>query len=252
MIEDLKKKKLFIFGGLGLVGKGLEKECKKFFKKVIIIDIRQNKTKKDYFCIRKIDAKRSFENEINRLIEKYGVPDVLINASYPRSKDWANINFKEISYNQINENLELHLTNYIYINSKFAEMMKEKKIRGSIINLSSIYGIRSQDETIYKKTKVYFNPIYPSIKSAVNMNVKQIASFYGKHGIRCNSICPGGIINTSLAKKTLFIKNYLVKNPIKRFCTTKDIAYLSLFLSSNNSSYITGLNIPLDGGRMTI
>ena len=47
MIEDLKKKKLFIFGGLGLVGKGLEKECKKFFKKVIIIDIKQNKTKKD-------------------------------------------------------------------------------------------------------------------------------------------------------------------------------------------------------------
>ena len=209
MIEDLKKKKLFIFGGLGLIGKNIGKNLTKYFKKVIIIDIKKKK-KKNYFFFNSsnVNKKKSIDTQIQNLINQYGYPDVLINTSYPRSNDWSKISFHNINYNQIIENLDLHLSTYIYLNIKFAQLMKKKNIKGSIINFSSIYGIRPQDYEIYKKTSKHVNPIYSSIKSAINMNVRQIASFYGSSNIRCNSICPGGVMDKSITRDKIFMKKY--------------------------------------------
>ena len=77
-----------------------------------------------------------------------------------------------------------------------------------------------------------------------------MASYYGKYNIRVNSICPGGIKEKNHNKK--FVKKYLDKVPLKRFCRPSDIAANVLFLSSNASSYITGTMIVIDGGWTAI
>ena len=71
--------------------------------------------------------------------------------------------------------------------------MKKNKIRGSIILLSSIYGILGQDLNIYKGTKMTENVTYSVIKGGIVNFARQSSSYYGQFNIRVNSISPGGI-----------------------------------------------------------
>ena len=69
----------------------------------------------------------------------------------------------------------------------------KKKNQGSIIMISSIYSVVSQDPELYKGTNLVDNQVYPIIKSGINAFTKQMSSFYGKYNIRLNSLSPGGL-----------------------------------------------------------
>ena len=71
--------------------------------------------------------------------------------------------------------------------------MKNKKIKGNIIQFSSIYGIVGQDLDLYKGTKMRENISYSVIKGGILSLTRSMASYYGPYGIRVNTICPGGI-----------------------------------------------------------
>ena len=102
--------------------------------------------------------------------------------------------------------------------------MQQKVVNGSIINLSSMYGIVSQDPEIYKNTNKSENIIYSAIKGGINTFSKQLAVIYGKYNIRVNTICPGGVINEKdyirLKIDKNFKKNYFKKSHINRNATT--------------------------------
>ena len=80
----------------------------------------------------------------------------------------------------------------------------ENKKQGSIIFLGSIYGVVGQDLNIYMGTGIRENLSYSIIKGGLVNFTKQMASYYGKHNIRVNCICPGGIIDKVNSK----IKNF--------------------------------------------
>jgi len=132
--------------------------------------------------------------------------------------------------------------------------MKINRIKGSLILTSSIYGVVAQDINIYKKTKITKNIAYALVKSAVNNFVKNAAVNFGGHDIRVNSVCPGGVYSfrDKNFKNKIFTKNYLSIVPLKRFATPNDLANAYLFLSSEESSYITGINLLVDGGYTLI
>ena len=100
------------------------------------------------------------------------------------------------------------------------------------------------------------NVTYSVIKGGISNFTKQMSSYYGQYGIRVNAICPGGVINEKDRKKLKvdyrFEKNYLNKVPLKRFARTDDVASAAIFLSSNASSYITGILLLVDGGWTAI
>ena len=78
-----------------------------------------------------------------------------------------------------------------------------------------------------------------------------MASYYGKFGVRINSVSPGGIEGVDSQTNTLqnpIFKKYVNKVPLKRFAYPQDVSSSVLFLSSENSSYITGINLFVDGG----
>ena len=81
---------------------------------------------------------------------------------------------------------------------------------------------------------------------------KQLASYYGSYGIRINSVVAGGVkghVKGSKKKQNkIFLKNYCLKVPLKRLAKPEDIANPIIFLISNNSNYITGTNLIVDGG----
>ena len=141
---------------------------------------------------------------------------------------------------------------YIWISNLFAQQMVRKNINGSIILTSSIYGTIPQKQNLYEGTNLSENIAYPVIKAGINQHCKQMASFYGKNNIRVNTVSPGGlegkIAGKELQQDEAFKEKYISRTPMKRMCKPSDLVQTYLFLSSNDSSYITGQDFIVDGG----
>ena len=120
-----------------------------------------------------------------------------------------------------------------------------KQESGSIINMASIYGVVAPDFSIYDKTNMTMPAGYAAIKGGLLNLTRYIASYFGSQNIRVNSVSPGGIFDN---QNTNFVKNYEKKVPLGRLGTPDDIAPSVVFLLSDESNYITGQNLIVDGG----
>lgn len=120
-------------------------------------------------------------------------------------------------------------------------MMIEKQ-KGTIINMSSVSGIRAD----------YSMAAYNAAKGAVTNLTRAIAIDYADQGIRCNAICPGAV-RTEMLEYTFRKIPYAEKvnrdaYPTHTFATPEEIAELALFLAARKSDFLNGANIPVDGG----
>ena len=171
----------------------------------------------------------------------------MVNCTYPKTKDWKNNSFDKINVSSYKKN-DMHLNSYVWSAKIIADLMKKNK-KGSIILLSSIYGVVGQDLSIYEGTKMQESMTYSVIKGGINNLTKQMASYYGKFQIRINALCAGGVFENQNER---FVKNYKKKVPLKRMATSSDIALSVIFLASDASSYITGTTFMVDGGWTSI
>ena len=256
---NLKGHEVYIIGGNGLIGSQIVRALQEFGASITVFDIdikkkKNNKTTKyvKFNCANE----KNIKNFFLKYIKKNKCPDVFINASYPVTKDWKKNTFTEINFNSYKKNIELHLNSYVWIAKTIADQMQKKNIRGSIIQLSSMYGLVAQDDNLYKKTNVSENMTYGIIKSSTIHFTKQMASHYGKYNIRVNNLVIGGIkghIKGSKKKQDkYFLKKFNLKVPLKRMGTPQEIPSSVIFLASPASSYITGANIVIDGGYSII
>jgi NAD(P)-dependent dehydrogenase (short-subunit alcohol dehydrogenase family) len=116
---------------------------------------------------------------------------------------------------------------------------------GSLINMSSIYGINGPDFTIYEGTSIGNAVEYSAIKGGLVNLTKYLASYFGASGVRVNCVSPGGIYDN---QDPIFVENYNKKVPLKRMGLPEDISPSIAFLLSDESKYITGHNLVVDGG----
>ena len=256
---NLKGYEVYIIGGSGLIGSQIVTALEEFGASITVFDIdikkkKNNKTTKyvKFNCANE----KNIKNFFSKYVKKNKCPDVFINASYPVTKDWKKNTFTEINFNSYKKNIELHLNSYVWIAKTIADQMQKKNIHGSIIQLSSMYGLVAQDDNLYKKTNVSENMTYGIIKSSTIHFTKQMASHYGKYNIRVNNLVIGGIkghIKGSKKKQDKsFLKKFNLKVPLKRMGTPHEIPSSVIFLASPASSYITGANIVIDGGYSII
>jgi len=251
----MKKKLVFIVGGNGSIGTEISK---KFIKlknyQIIILDIKSNKNLNSnihqvYFDLSKL---KNIRNNIKKIIKKFGCPDIFINASYPITSKWKNINYDNLDYISLSKNIEIHLNSFALSANEVAKHMAKRKVKGSIIILNSIYGILGQDNNLYKNTNIKPNPIYSLIKGGLVNFVKGLAAYYGKDQIRVNSIIAGGIKGNIAGSKVKqnqnFKKKYNLKTPLGRMARADEIASPVIFLATDEASYVTGANYFVDGG----
>ena len=126
----------------------------------------------------------------------------------------------------------------------------KNNLSGSIVNVASIYGVVGNDFTIYENTNGMTSPAaYSAIKGGVINFTKYLASYFGSYGIRVNAVSPGGIFNNQ--NKT-FVEQFEYKVPLKRMAKPEEISPSITFLLSDESSYITGHNLIVDGGWTSI
>jgi len=112
---------------------------------------------------------------------------------------------------------------------------------GSIVNNASVLGIRPYPEL----------SLYNASKFAVIGLTKTVALEYATKGIRVNAVCPAIIETdmTAMARSDEQTRNALLQtHPVRRFGTPEEVADAVLWLSSPNSGFITGINLPVDGG----
>ncbi|MFH1568426.1 MAG: SDR family oxidoreductase [Gemmatimonadota bacterium] len=118
--------------------------------------------------------------------------------------------------------------------------------RGSIINISSIYGVVANDPSLYEGTEMKQPPDYTFVKAGMINFTRYLANYFGKQGVRANCICPGGY--TSADHPEPFLRNYTRRCPVGRLLDNDDIKGAVVFLASDASQYVTGTALMVDGG----
>jgi NAD(P)-dependent dehydrogenase (short-subunit alcohol dehydrogenase family) len=256
----MKKKLALIIGGSGLIGTEVVKLLIKKNIAVVNLDLKKknylNRNSQTSEIYQKFDiTKTGFEKKVINIIKKFGSPDIFINCSYPKTNDWEKNTFKKITNKSIEDNIKINLINSCLLARLIAEYRVKEKKKCSIIFLSSIYGLVGQDLSIYRNTTINENMTYSIIKGGIINFTRQMASYYSKKEIRINNVCPGGVIDKQKIhnkKYKNFLKNYSQRSPIGRLASPEEIAKPIIFLASEDSSYITGTSLVVDGGWTSI
>jgi len=183
---------------------------------------------------------RSMDDLYKKMMDEQGKVDILINNAVLRPMKGYN---DDISNFRLS--MEINATALFYITRLFAQNMIERKT-GSIINISSYMGILGPDFTPYEGTDMDAPPDYFFHKGGLNQLTKYFGSKLGKYDIRVNSICPGGYETEAMPDS--FKERYKKKTFLNRLANDEDIKGIVVFLASEASLYVTGVNIPLDGG----
>ena len=250
---------VMIVGSNGLIGKEVVKKYldeKKF--KVFLIDKENELEKKNGLIFKKINLEnlKTLEHTFQKILRDVKLPDIFINCSYPRTNDWIKNNLSQINFKSYRKNIDIHLNTYLWLSKMTLDLMKKKKIKGSVILLSSMYGHVGQNLKMYKNTNMRENITYAVIKGGIINAVRSMASYYGRYKIRINSVSPGALAGHVAGKSDKqsknFIKNFLSLNPMQRLGNPQEIAEYIYFLSTKDSEYITGTDTLIDGGYTII
>jgi NAD(P)-dependent dehydrogenase (short-subunit alcohol dehydrogenase family) len=242
-MTSLQNKIIIVTGGSGLLGKSFIEYFNDQGAIAINLDlnISTNLNKGEIHC--DITNKDSLLYAINLIITKFHRIDGWVNNAYPRTEDWGN-SFENINYISWMKNVDLQLNSTFLCCQLVLEIMKKQK-SGSIVNMASIYGVVGPDFSIYNGTTMTMPAAYSAIKGGVINFTRYLASYFGPQSIRINSVSPGGVFNN---QDSVFVDNYIKNVPLRRMALPKDISPTVAFLLSDNSTYLTGQNIIIDGG----
>ena len=205
-----------------------------------------------YFC--DLSDPKLIKSVFQKIIKENKKISTLINAANYKIDDKKFYDkFENYDLSIWNSSLEINLTANFIISQIICKHMSKFK-NGSIINISSDVGVISPDHRIYKKNKknnykgVEFNtPIaYSASKSALLSMTRYLATYWAKKGIRVNSISPAGVKNNQPKKFVNELENLI---PLNRMMDPNELKGAILFLSSDASSFVTGSNLIIDGGR---
>lgn len=259
---SLKNKTAIVTGALGLIGKEHCKALSDAGANIVVTDIDElkcnefAKTLETESIGAALDVTNpdSIKKLRDKVLEKFGRIDVLVNnaaindmfenpkAASEQSK------FENYPLELWQKSVDVNLTG-VFLCSQIlgTEMAKQKS--GSIINIASTYGITAPDQSLYIKEdgtqSFYKPPAYSATKGAVIMFTRYLASYWGKDGVRVNTLTPGGVENS---QDEFFIQKYSAKTPLGRMAKPNDYKGALIFLASDASSYMTGANLVIDGG----
>jgi 3-oxoacyl-[acyl-carrier protein] reductase len=179
----------------------------------------------------------SAESLINTIVSEFGTIDIVVNNA-GITRDGLLMRMSEQNWDEvINTNLKS-----VFNITKAVQKPMLKQRSGSIINISSVIGIRGNAGQAN----------YAASKAGIIGFTKSVALELGSRNIRCNAIAPGFIeteMTETLNEET--VKAYINQIPLKRWGKAEDVANLCLFLASDMGSYITGQTINVCGGMLT-
>ncbi len=237
-----------VTGGAGLIGSEIVRGLSDFGARVYAADIDGKRAEgllkdKIGFLHLDISSEESINKAISEVIKDNGRIDIVVNCAYPHTGDWG-AKFEDIQLSSWKKNLDSNLGGLFICCRTAAEQMK-KQGGGVLINFASIYGVTAPDFSVYKGSDMTMPAAYAAIKGGVIALTRYIATYYGMHNVRANSISPGGILD---GQPGSFVERYSRKTPVGRMGKANEVVGAVIYLASDASSYVTGENIMVDGG----
>lgn len=176
---------------------------------------------------------------VDTVMEKFGRIDVLINNAGTGAVAPA----EDITDDQFANEMNIDLFGSFKVARAVAKKAMIPAKYGRIINIASMYGLVGN--------KIAGSAPYHAAKGGVVNLTRALAAEWGKYGITVNAICPG-YFYTPLTKETLdsdfFQQNAKTMIPEERYGNEGELDTAAVFLASPSSSYVTGVNLPVDGG----
>ena len=244
--NNFNNKVVIVTGSAQGMGKAVSKKFGEYGAKIVINDVNINNLKltknefvKSGFNVIALagDVTKSSDvkNIVNQTIDHYGRVDILVNnAGINKPTD-----FEDVTDKDWDEILNTNLKGSFMISQEIFSIMKKQNY-GRIINISSISGQYGGPRTVH----------YAVSKAGLITLGHCLARFGAPYNITCNNIAPG-IISTEMSDNIMsselgrkMIDNTLLKRP----GTTDELTGIAVFLASEDSSYITGQTINVDGG----
>ena len=188
-----------------------------------------------------------WEGAVNRAVGEYGKLDILVNNAGIGGTDTGGLNAPKIDGTSADiwDRIMDVNSKGVFLGTKAAIPALRAAGGGSIINISSVAGL------VGTAPGSGAAAAYASSKGSVRLLTKSTAVQYGKEGIRCNSVHPG-YIETAMTERALsqpgFREQAASIAPLNRIGTVEDIANGVLFLASDESSFMTGSEVVIDGG----
>ena len=265
---DVADQVIVITGGLGKLGRQFAGALIENGAKVAILDYRVGKTEPDAALQSAIDnghcllvradvtEKHSIEQALIQVTGRWGIPHGLINSaaidSPPDAPADDNGPFDTYSVQSWDKVMDVNVKGVFLACQVIGTCMAKEK-RGSIINISSIYGVVSPDQRIYeyrlKSGDNFFKPVAYSVSKSALLNLtRYLATYWAKSGIRVNTLTFGGVFNHQDKE---FIHRYCQRVPLGRMAHESEYNGAIIFLLSAASSYMTGANLVIDGGWTT-
>ena len=268
-IFSLKDKVIVVTGASGLLGKMHVEAIASQGGIPVIVDINEDGLNEVYSYIRSEYSIECFieivditnEGELLssslRIIEKYGKIDGLVNnaARNPSISKDQKINFNRLeSFDRKIWDLDLSVgvTGSFLCIKYYGYQISLNKNGGSIVNISSDLGIIAPDQRIYEqegldKDKQPVKPVsYSVVKSALLGLSRYVATYWASENVRSNCLLPGGV---QTDQGDVFINKLTNLIPLKRMAKNNEYQAAIIFLLSDASSYMTGTNLIMDGGR---
>lgn len=247
VIVRLKDKVAIITGAASGIGKATAKLFAEQGAKIVVADIDENGGKltaadivdKGYIATSvttDVTISANTFQMVEETVSQFSKLDILINSAGIAMR----LPVAELSEEDWHRCLDVNLTG-VFLSSKAAIPAMQKNGSGSIINLSSIYGVVGGD----------VRAAYVASKGAVTNLTRGMALDYAQDNIRVNCICPGFVETPLVAGVVKTPEEYQKladKHPMRRLAQAEEIAYGALYLASDESAFVTGIALPIDGG----
>jgi NAD(P)-dependent dehydrogenase (short-subunit alcohol dehydrogenase family) len=181
------------------------------------------------------------------------VPHVLVNAAALDSPPDAPAEevgpFEDYPSQAFDEVMAVNVKGTLFACQVIGARMAEKG-RGSVVNVSSIYGMLSPVQDIYDfrrtEAETFFKPVAYSVsKSALYNLTRYLATYWAKSGVRVNTLTLAGVANE---QPQAFVDAYTARMPLGRMADAAEVVGPVIFLASDAASYVTGANVVVDGG----
>jgi NAD(P)-dependent dehydrogenase (short-subunit alcohol dehydrogenase family) len=206
-----------------------------------------------------VTSRAAVDTAVAAVAQKFGTPTILINnaglGSSPADVALETGRFEQYPESAWDAMMESHLKSALVMSQSFIERFRSASATsstgGSIINISSTYGVVSPDQSVYDYRRrggaEYFKPVgYSVAKSGILNFTRWLAEYCAPIGIRVNTLVPGGVREADHAPE--FIAEYEKRTPLGRMAVETDYDGAIVFLASPASAYMTGATLVVDGG----
>jgi NAD(P)-dependent dehydrogenase (short-subunit alcohol dehydrogenase family) len=265
---DLSGRVAVITGGTGLLGQQHAEAIANAGGIPVLADIyvesvdTQSRAWKERFgssaCTIKADITqpKSIKSLLAEILQRFDRVDILINnaANNPKMENVAEVEFSRLenfSLKQWESDLSVGLTGAFLCSQIIGSEMAKRK-SGVIVNVASDLAVIAPDQRLYRKPNLRpeQQPVKPVTYSVVKTGLigltRYLATYWAEAGIRVNAISPGGVYNDQSDEFVQRLANLI---PLGRMANLGEYQAAILFLCSDASSYMTGTNLVIDGGR---